>query len=181
MEPNTQSNRPEGYGQNEGYPRQTTQQEMLSQPKRMTGNYPDEINPNSPQTGNNPNEINPNTPQTGNNPNEMNPNTPQRENIPNEINPNTPQTGNNPNEINPNSPQTGNDPGEITPNNPPTNSGYTDNSREGLDVQIPNTTEGKKEGYAETPSDEYVPEINNSNDKYQPNYQDSEAPPAVTE
>ena len=60
----------DNYGQDPGFPEQTTQQERLSQPERMTGNHPDEINPNAPQTGNNPNEINPNIPETGNQPNE---------------------------------------------------------------------------------------------------------------
>ncbi len=179
MESKMQSNSPDGYGQDQGYPRQTTQQEMLSQPKRMTGNNPQEINPNDPMTST-PNEINPNAPQTGNNPNELNPNTPRRENTPNEINPNSPQTGNNPNEINPNTPQTGNNPGEITPNSPQTGV-YTDTSRQEMELaDLPENSGEKKEGYAETPSEEYVPELN-GNEKYQPNYQDSENPPAVTE
>ena len=174
-----QSNSPEGYGQDLGYSQKTTPQELLSRPKRMTGNNPNEINPNTPQTGNNPNEINPNAPQTGDNPNEMNPNTPQRENAPNEINPNIPQTGNNPNEINPNSPQTGNDPNEVTPT-PQQPASYDDDTRQERELRLPENATGKKEGYAEAPSKEYIPEIN-GNEKYQPNYQDNEEPPVVTE
>ncbi|MEO6037089.1 MAG: hypothetical protein ABIQ93_01670, partial [Saprospiraceae bacterium] len=176
MESKMQSNSPEGYGRDLGFPRNTTPQEVLSQPKRMTGNNPNEINPN---TETNPNEINPNTPQTGDHPNEMNPNTPHRENTPNEINPNTPQTGNNPNEINPNTPQTGNDPNEMNPT--PQTAGYANDTRQESDLQLPENATGKKEeGYAETPTAEYIPEIN-GNEKYQPNYQDNEGPPVVTE
>lgn len=173
-----QSNSLNGDSQDQGYSRETTQQEKLSQPKRMTGNNPDEFTPNDPMR-NDP-EINPNAPQTGNNPDELNPNTPRRENTPNEINPNTPQTGNNPNEINPNIPQTGNNSGEITPNSPQTGV-YTDSNRQEMELaDLPENSGEKKEGYAETPSEEYVPEIN-GNEKYQPNYQDGENPPVVTE
>ncbi len=37
-------------GENPGYSQQTTQQEQLSQPERMTGNNPVEIDPNAPRT-----------------------------------------------------------------------------------------------------------------------------------
>ncbi len=49
MDPNTQSNMSDTPNENQGYPQQTTQQEQLSQPERMTGNNPVEINPNEPR------------------------------------------------------------------------------------------------------------------------------------
>lgn len=145
MEPNMQNDPLDNYGQNPGFPEQTTQQERLSQPERMTGNHPDEINPNAPQTGNNPNEINPNIP----------------------------ETGNQPNEISPNRPETGNDPNQINPNHQPAE--YEDPTRHQQEIRLPEQKQEKTEGYAEAPSEEYIPEIN-GNEKYQQNYQDDEQP-----
>ena len=146
MEPNMQNNSFDNFSQDPGFPPETTRQEQLSQPERMTGNHPDEINPNAPQTGNQPNEINPNTP----------------------------ETGHQPNEINPNSPETGNEPNQINPNNQP--SEFDDHTRHQQEIQLPEQKQEKKEeGYAEVPSADYIPEIN-GNEKYQQNYQDNEQP-----
>jgi|GEM_PF-4741171 len=48
MDSNTQNNAPDTSDGNLGYSQQTTQQEQMSQPERMTGNNPIEINPNEP-------------------------------------------------------------------------------------------------------------------------------------
>lgn len=157
MNSKIQSSPATGLVQDPGYPRQTTPQEALSQPERMAGKTPYEINPNEPKTGNNPHEIDP---QPMKSPDEISPNTPRRENTPNEINPNSPQT-NNPNEITPNSPQPA---GE-----------YEDDTRQQSELQLSEKEAEKKDGYAEQPSEEYIPEIN-GNEKYQLNYQDNEEP-----
>ena len=49
MEPNMQNNVPDMSNGNLGYSQQTTPEEQLSQPERMTGNTPAEINPNQPR------------------------------------------------------------------------------------------------------------------------------------
>ncbi len=77
---------------------------------------------------------------------------------------------------------TGNNPTEITPNEHPKE--YSDqDTRHQNEIELPDREQEKqekKEGYSETPDEDYIPEIN-GNEKYQTNYQDDEQPQPVTE
>lgn len=74
---------------------------------------------------------------------------------------------------------TGNNPMEINPNEPRPKEYDDQDTRHQREIELPDREQEKKDGYAEAPSEEYIPEIN-GNEKYQQNYQDDQKPP-VTE
>ncbi len=72
-------------------------------------------------------------------------------------------------------------PTEINPNEPQPREFDDQQTRHQREIDLPDTEHERKEekGYAEEPTEEYIPEIH-GNEKYQKNYQDDEQPP-VTE